>query len=178
MEQGHAALPLFIDYGQKAAAMEREAAQRVCTSLGLSNLATLSISHYGTLIPSGLTSATLDVRDHAFVPGRNLLLLVCAASYAFVEGAGAVLVGFLRSGGDLFADQTGAFLSSAQSAIEAALGTSMPILTPLRSLEKADVELLASSRNLGSTYSCHAGAAAPCRRCISCLEYERDGREA
>ena len=170
-EEGVEVFPLFIDYGQRAAAREWEVCLRVHQQLSLAEPIRIDVSGFGRLIVSGLTSVDLDIKEDAFTPGRNLLFLVMGAAYAYQVGASAVAIGLLAERFSLFPDQRPRFVNQAESAINSALGQGVRLVTPLSDFSKADVVRLAQEKRITGTYSCHAGAKQPCGRCISCLEF-------
>lgn len=163
--------PLFIDYGQRAAITEWTTCQAVHERLNLPTPVRMDLSGFGKVIQSGLTSATLHIKDDAFTPTRNLLFLVAGAAYAFQMGANAVSIGVLSEEFSLFPDQTQSFIGKAENAIHAALGRHIKVAAPLSEFSKADVLALAREKGISGTYSCHLGLSAPCGICISCLEF-------
>lgn len=169
-EEGITAYPLFVDYGQIAVDNEWKACISVHERYSLPQPVRLDVSGFGKLIKSGLTSADIDVKENAFTPGRNLLLLLLGSSYAFQVNAQAVSMGILSERYSLFPDQRSAFIEKAELAIEAALGKSIRVVLPLFEFSKADVIAIARERGIDGTYSCHSGRAEPCGKCISCLE--------
>lgn len=170
-ERGDEAVPLFVDYGQRAVEREWASCLRQCLSLGLSTPTRMGVAGFGSAIPSGLTSPYLDVNADAFLPGRNLLLLVLAASFAYSRNSRVLMMGLLAERTRLFPDQEDSFVAAAERAIEAALGVRVTVLLPLRDFEKADVLALAQRRGVAGTYSCHTGSDRPYGMCVSCLEF-------
>src|SRR5690606_27540133 len=126
---GH--FPLFIDYGQRAAAKEWATCQVVHGQLGLPKPTKMDVSGFGQVIASGLTNSGMDVKNDAFTPGRNLLFLLMGSAYAYQVGASSVAIGLLAEQFSLFPDQRRSFLVHAEQAIEAALGRQIKVLTPL-----------------------------------------------
>jgi 7-cyano-7-deazaguanine synthase len=173
VEAGVDVYPCFINYGQLAAAKEWSACQAVLARLNVMPPTRVDVSGFGAAIPSGLTSSTHRLREDAFLPGRNMLLLTIGASYAATVGASGVAIGLLRPEDALFGDQRPEFLASVQATLQDALSRPIRVLAPLISMSKADVLALAAERGLTGTYSCHAGTAVPCGRCVSCLERSR-----
>jgi 7-cyano-7-deazaguanine synthase len=163
-------LPLFVDYGQLAAAREWQACHRVLRTLNLPAPKRVDVRGYGKLIPSGLTNSALNIRDDAFLPGRNLLLLTIAASYALSRHADGVAIGLLDPNDSLFPDQTPQFLDAAQNCLRQALGRSISVVAPLLKMSKRDVLAIAKEKGIKATYSCHQGGPKPCNKCVSCLE--------
>lgn len=173
-EEGMSVHPLFIDYGQRASQKEWDTCQWVHSLLGLPEPTRMDLSGFGRVIHSGLTTAQLDVKVDAFTPGRNLMFLLMGSSYAYQVGASSVSVGLLAERFSLFPDQQLAFIIQAESAIEAALGRRIKVVTPLSDFSKADVIQLAHKKGITGTYSCHMGGNEPCGHCISCLEFSLD----
>ncbi len=164
--------PLFIDYGQRAAVKEWETCQMVHRQLGLPEPTRMDLSGFGRVILSGLTSESLDIKDDAFTPGRNLMFLLMGSSYAYQVGANSVAIGLLAEQFSLFPDQRFTFIGQAEQAISAAMGRSIKVLTPLIDFGKEDVVQLATEKGISGTYSCHAGETQPCGSCIACLEFK------
>jgi 7-cyano-7-deazaguanine synthase len=170
-EQGIENYPLFIDYGQRAAATEWTTCQAMHELLNLPKPVRMDLSGFGKVIQSGLTTATLHIKNDAFTPTRNLLFLVAGAAYAFQVGANAISIGVLSEEFSLFPDQTQTFIDKAEDAIHAALGRHIKVSAPLSEFSKADVVALARGKGISGTYSCHQGSLTPCGVCISCLEF-------
>ena len=169
-EEGADIFPLFIDYGQRAAAREWCACQRVHKQLDLPKPTRVDLSGFGNLIQSGLTNSALDIRQDAFTPGRNFLFLLIGSAYAYQIGASMVSIGLLSEQFSLFPDQRSNFVEQAERAIALALNYKIQIVTPLSKFSKTDVVYLATKKKISGTYSCHAGGGRNCGKCISCLE--------
>ena len=167
--------PLFVDYGQRARDKELDACRRVLARLDLPAPEVANLNGFGTLIRSGLTDPTLDVVEDAFTPGRNMLFLLVAASYALQLGAEAVSIGLLHEDTSLFPDQTKTFLSDAQAVIQRCMGRDIRIIAPLSTFHKVDVVELAQKKGIIGTYSCHLGLDEACGTCIACNEFQFGG---
>jgi len=163
---------IFIDYGQLAREKEWLACKRVLKRSNLPEPVRVDLSGYGRLMPTGITDSTKHIHDDAFLPGRNLLFLVIAGSYAHHRGAKKVAIGLLSEKMHLFPDQTERFIVNANIAINEALDDNIAIVTPLINFTKSDVITLAKHYGLplDETYSCHSGEEKYCGECISCLE--------
>jgi 7-cyano-7-deazaguanine synthase len=140
--------------------------------IGLPTPKIAELNGYGQLIRSGLTDPTQRILEDAFTPGRNMLFLLTAAAYAYQVGADAVSIGLLNEASSLFPDQTSEFVRRSEDMISLCLGRKIRVLTPLSAFQKRDVVMLANSKGISSTYSCHAGAAEPCGACIACNEFK------
>ncbi len=169
-EQGITQWPLFIDYGQLSRQREWSACNSLFRRYGLPSPVKMNLSGFGKVIASGLTNKEKNIKDEAFLPGRNLLFLLAGSSYAYQQGSDAVAIGLLNEDVSLFPDQTSLFLESAQRAIEMALDKEIKILAPLMLFNKVDILELARQRHILDTYSCHSGRERPCGICIACHE--------
>ncbi len=171
-EIGRNQIPLFVNYGQLNVEKEFNGARQHCDRFGLSSPVRIDIPNYGQTITSGITDSRKHIVDDAFLPGRNMLLLLTASAFAFQNSCTAVSLGLLDESTALFPDQTDDFLISAEYTISKALGRKIEIVAPLRGFSKNDVVEMAKSRGIEGTYSCHAGGEAPCGHCISCKEFQ------
>ncbi len=163
--------PLFLNYGQIFCNREYEACVSSLKRLKLPPARKMSLPGFGRAIPSGLTSRKKHVVKDAFLPNRNLLFLLCGASYAHSIGANAVAIGLLSEETHIFPDQTQDFLLSAKSTISMSLGKQVEIIAPLMSFTKVEIVALAQKKGIVRWYSCHSGTKKPCGFCISCQEY-------
>ena len=146
---GAAVFPLHVRYGQRAADRELASVSQQAIDLDLEPLRTIDISEYGQLHPSGITDEGLPVVAQAFLPGRNLMLLLLGAVHTMSVGASAVAIGLLDEATSLFGDQREVFLRSAQETLSLALGQQMQVIAPLRDLGKRQV---VEASRLSSTY--------------------------
>jgi 7-cyano-7-deazaguanine synthase len=171
-EQGEELIPIFIDYGQLARYKEWAACQMVFKESNLPAPTRVDLSGFGKLMPTGITDSTKDIREQAFLPGRNLLFLIVASSYAHYRGAKRVAIGLLTEKFHLFPDQTGRFIVNTNIAVNEALEDDIAIVTPLINFTKSEVIELARHYKLPieKTYSCHSGKDTYCGKCVSCLE--------
>ena len=170
-EEGLNQFPLFVDYGQRARDKELAACRGVMSALDLPSPEVADLSGFGALIRSGLTDPTLRVLEDAFTPGRNLLFLLVAASYAYQRGADAVSIGLLHEDTSIFPDQTEAFLADAQAVINRSYGRRIRVIAPLLAFHKIEVVALAQEKGIIGTYSCHLGSDDACGACIACNEF-------
>lgn len=164
--------PLFIDYGQRAAHKEWETCQEVHKALTLPVPTKMDISGFGRVIASGLTNERFHIKNDAFTPGRNLVFLLMASAYAYQLGISTVAIGLLSEKFSIFPDQSLSFLMQAESTIAVAMGRKIKVITPLSEFCKSDVIMLAKSKGITGTYSCHTGNTEPCGQCIACMEFK------
>jgi 7-cyano-7-deazaguanine synthase len=170
-EEGIEQFPVFVNYGQINLKQERKTCLHNFARLGLPAPRVIDIPGYGAAFRSGLTDAGKDIVRDAFLPGRNMLFLLCAAAVAHEVEAEAIAMGLLNERLSLFPDQRRTFLESAKSVVQETLGRPVDILTPLMSFGKPEVLAIARERSIDGTYSCHAGTLPPCGKCIACREY-------
>jgi len=176
-EEGVTIAPLFVDYGQLSAEREWTVCRLLHERYGLPEVTKMDVSGYGKVVPSGITNPSLRINEDAFLPGRNLLLLLCGAAYAYSLCTNAVAIGLLNPDDHLFPDQTPTFLRKAEDIIETTMGKHIAVLAPLIEFSKADILQMAAARGLYNTYSCHAGGAEPCGKCVACVEIANARKE-
>lgn len=169
-EEGIVINPLFVDYGQLSSNREWNACEQLHERYGLPLVKRMDVSGFGKIVPSGITDPTMRINEDAFLPGRNLLLLLCGAAYAYSVQADGVAIGLLDPEDCLFPDQTLDFLRKTEDMIETAMKKRIAVLAPLIEFTKADILSLATARGLQNTYSCHAGGNEPCGKCVACIE--------
>lgn len=169
-EQNFELFPLYINYGQLSYKKEWEACQQTHSTLGLPKPKKVNLSGFGRVISSGLTNKKLRIKEDAFLPGRNSLFLLTAASYAYRVGSKNIAIGLLTERFKLFPDQSKEFIKSAENFIKNELDYEIKILTPLMDFNKAEVIELLKAKKISKTYSCHSGYSKACGKCISCLE--------
>ncbi len=169
-EEGIVVNPLFVDYGQLSSNREWYACEQLHERYGLPLVKRMDVSGFGKIVPSGITDPTMRINEDAFLPGRNLLLLLCGAAYAYSVQADGVAIGLLNPEDCLFPDQTLDFLRKTEDMIETAMKKRITVLAPLIEFTKADILSLATARGLQDTYSCHAGGNEPCGKCVACIE--------
>lgn len=162
--------PLFVDYGQRATAAEWRACRSVFKRHSLPTPVKMNMSGFGKRVSTGLTSERFDIVADAFLPGRNLLLLLAGAAYAAEIEANEVAIGLLDEAHRLFEDQSRDFLERSEQVLRTATAAPVAVRAPLMGFTKRDVLELARQRKLRGTYSCHAGTERPCGKCLSCRE--------
>ncbi|MFW6196249.1 MAG: 7-cyano-7-deazaguanine synthase [Thermoplasmatota archaeon] len=171
-KEGEEILPIFIDYGQLANSKEWHACKIVFDKVDLPQPTKIDLSGFGNIFKSGITDSNKDIYDDAFIPGRNLLFLTVAASYAYINNLNKIAIGLLSEENHMFPDQTEEFIVNANVAVNSALNTQFTILTPLINFTKDEVIKLAEDFELPLelTYSCHQGKEKYCGDCVACKE--------
>jgi len=124
-------------------------------------------SFTGWRVPS---AASAD--SAVYLPGRNALLLSVAAIVCAKRRSSSIALGLLK--GNPFGDASPAFLRQFGSCLTKALGHPIRILTPLRSMRKAQVTQLARGLPLDLTFSClQPRGLRHCGQCNKCAERRR-----
>lgn len=130
-----------------------------------------------------------DTMPNTFVPGRNLLFLTLAATYAYTCQAAHIVGGMCEADYSGYPDCRHQFIQAAEKAIQ--LATDLPFIlhTPLMFLSKAQTWLLAQELNCLSciqeySHTCYEGDRSTkhrwgygCGKCPACL-LRRKGYEA
>lgn len=111
-----------------------------------------------------------------YVPGRNIIFLSFALSYAEAIGAKAIFIGANAIDFSGYPDCRPAFYEAFQKVIHT--GTkkqNIKVLTPLINMTKAQIIALGLKLKapLELTWSCYKGGKRPCGRCDSCKLRER-----
>lgn len=113
----------------------------------------------------------------SFVPGRNLLLLSLAGSYAVREGASTIVTGVCQTDYSGYPDCRREFIDSLERTLDLAMPSGagpFKIETPLMYLTKAETVLLAKELGepcweaLGHSVTCYEGQVPGCGKCPAC----------
>lgn len=170
-EEGLEQFPLFVDYGQLNLEREKRACFANFLKHDLPQPKVIHLPGYGAFFSSGLTDPNKQIFEDAFLPGRNMLFLLCAAALAYEVKGDALAVGFLDERLSLFPDQRRDFADLAGALLSQIMSRPIRVLTPLIQFSKVEVLAIAKERGISETYSCHAGTETPCGVCVACTEY-------
>jgi 7-cyano-7-deazaguanine synthase len=186
---GEVRLGLCVDYGQRAARREREAAQAVGAALGfpveLAEVPLLGRVTATALVarerplprpdPLRLDEDALATADAVWVPNRNGVLVNLAAALAEACGLDVVVVGFNAEEAVTFPDNSARFVEHLNACLQEGTRGKVRVECPTLHLTKA--QLLAEGRAAGApvhlAWSCYEGGEAPCGACESCRRRER-----
>ena len=174
-DKGTNFVPLFLNYGQHCAKMERERLAEVLPSKLFAPIVELNISDIYHNSSSRLINAAdlwteRITDDDLYLPYRNLLVLAVGAAYAQSLGASEVYAAFINSNhakeidcSAEFFDRLGGMLSDYGS---------VKVKMPFRDFPKRQVaEIgLALGAPISLTFSCQASSAVPCGVCPNCLD--------
>jgi len=190
---------VFFDYGQRHAS-EMQAAQSIADRLQVP-LKIFRLDFFRELGGNALVDATLAIAPvteggglpNTFVPGRNLIFLTYAASYAFTRGIRDLVTGVCQTDYSGYPDCRDATLKSLEQALSLGLGWSeagrdpqppeaFAIHTPLMFMSKAEsvkwAAELGALESLAFSHTCYEGSFPPCGRCPACLLRSRGFAEA
>ena len=190
-------LALTIDYGQRAAKPEIEAAKKLAAHYKVPHRV-LDLKWLGELGGSALTSQSIDVPDFAtsklddlatsqksakqvWVPNRNGLFINVAASIAESMKAQQVVVGFNKEEAATFPDNSSQFLGVATLSLKYSTGNGVKVACYTDMLMKT--EIVQALRNLAKPFplemvwSCYQSGeqnhGKMCGKCESCQRFMR-----
>lgn len=190
--KGYEIYPLTFDYGQRHR-IELENARQVAEHYGVSDRhKIIKLDFLKDFGGSALTDDSIDVPHAAagesahsaqeqpeipvtYVPGRNLLFLSIATSYAEVTGSEAIYIGVNALDYSGYPDCRPAFIGKVEEVIALATkvgveGKGITIETPL--IEWTKAQIIQEGLRLGVPYelttSCYNGKAEACGECDSC----------
>lgn len=121
--------------------------------------------------------------EKTFVPGRNIMFLTMAASYAYNKGIKDIFIGVSQEDFGGYPDCRVPFINSMENSLSLGLDSPTLIHTPLINLSKKDTVKLAQTlpgcmEALAYTHTCYAGTVPPCGSCHACLLREKGFHEA
>lgn len=158
---------LTFHYGQKHS-IETWKARLISDWYGVRNklvllpgLAGSALTDRGADVPSGVAKTV----DTTYVPGRNLLFLAYAASYAEANTVGPVYIGSCRDDWAAYPDCRPEFFNAVSKAVP------VQIVTPNLERSKQDIVVLARELDvpIGMTWSCYnPNSNNPCGVCGAC----------
>lgn len=171
---------LSFDYGQRHKAAELGAASAIALKAGVP-WSVANLAAFGELSPSALTRGDIPVTadgglaglPSTFTPGRNLVFLTVAASYAIGAGYHNLVTGVCQTDFSGYPDCRRETIDALEQAIR--LGTAVPdfkIHTPLMHLTKAETVRLAADLNaldlIALSHTCYLGEHPACGTCPAC----------
>lgn len=188
---------LTVDYGQRAAKSEVEAAQKISNYYGVHH-EVMELKWLGALGGSALTSSSIDVPEmnpsklddlatsqgtakQVWVPNRNGILINVAAAIAESKGYSQVVVGFNREEAATFPDNSSQFMGVASLSLKYSTSNGVKVACYTDMMDKT--EIVQALRNLERPFpfdlvwSCyHDGQknhGKMCGKCESCRRYQR-----
>jgi len=154
-EQGNSVRGVLVDFGQAAAALERQAAHALAAQMQIP-LTTYSVS-------GGLPYSAGELL------GRNAFLIF-SALFLTRQKNGLLAIGI--HAGSPYYDCSPPFFSSMAQLIAEHTDGRVILIAPFLEWSKGDVlqYFLSSGLSIDLTYSCEAGTEPPCGACASCRD--------
>lgn len=154
--KGHKVRGLFVDYGQKAAQLEGQAAQELSAILKI-NLSVVSIN----------TQRSFGAGE---IRGRNALLIFASLLEDNTPPSTGIALGI--HAGTSYYDCSPAFFESINRLVAEYTDGRTRVLAPFLEWTKRDVfaAYLQSGLPVSISYSCEAGSFPPCGSCLSCRD--------
>ncbi|MDD5439874.1 MAG: 7-cyano-7-deazaguanine synthase QueC [Candidatus Omnitrophica bacterium] len=182
---GYECLPLAFDYGQRHM-RELASAEAIARSARTHLMVlTLDFPWKGSSLldrTAPIPAARSNDTPSTYVPGRNIIFLAHALSYAESVGASAVVIGAHSEDYSGYPDCRSEFFDAFRAVKNTGTraGQTISLEVPLLKLGKADI--IRWGRALGVpfelTWSCYSGGSEPCGACDSCYYRAKGFREA
>jgi len=196
-EKASPMLCLTFDYGQRAARREIEAARRLSKHYGvkhrvikldwLKRLTSAPIVRRGARLPhpeedelDDIEGAARETARLVWVPNRNAVFINIAAAFAEAMDCDGVVVGFNAEEGATFPDNSREFLKAANDALRYSTLKGVKVICYTSRMKKTGIIRLAKRQGvpLNLVWYCYEGGRVPCRRCESCVRFERALRQS
>lgn len=178
-----------FNYGQRHNAKELEAAKKIAALIGAKEHVTLDLPSIASNPASSLTNPQLSTNAESilskelpssFLPGRNLVFLTTAASWAISRGIVDLVTGVCQTDYNGYPDCRPKAIGAVQAAIflgnhNIVKHTGFRIHTPLMHLTKKESVEFALRTTLGyaclgASWTCYEGGARPCGVCPACQQ--------
>lgn len=183
-----------IDYGQRAAVRERDAAKNLCKKLEIP-LFELSLDIFKTFDKNALTNSSInlatnmDINDrdacletakNVWVPNRNGVFLNLAAAVAENLGAKYVIPGFNKEEATTFPDNSKDYMSALDNAFS--FSTQNGVKVKCYTVDMTKPEIYKLGKTLGmdeeAIWYCYEDGEKPCGVCESCLRFKNARNQA
>ncbi len=183
---------ISFDYGQKHI-IELESAKKICELAKVTHyIADIGQVLSGTspLVNPAfevksvtLEEAKLSQLQDTFVPGRNILFLTLAASFAYVNKIYDIVIGVSQEDYGGYPDCRQDFIIAMEKALRLGVGDNIKIITPLINLNKKQTVEMANSLPgcmvaLAYSTTCYRGVNPPCNTCHACVLRSNGFRQA
>lgn len=195
IDKGYECLCLVFDYGQRHR-KEIESAKRIAQSAGcLLQIVKITLPWKGSSLLEKKIRINKGVRapesqsvreiPSTYVPGRNIIFLSFALSYAEAVNADAIFIGSHSQDYSGYPDCRPGFYhtfikAARQGTKRGVEGNPIKIVTPL--IHKNKSQIIRLGARLGVpfelTWSCYNGRKYPCGRCDSCYFRDKGFKEA
>src|SRR5215470_7321885 len=172
---------LHVSYGQRTEAREREAFERICDRLGISERLAIRNDALRVMGGSALTDTSISVPESrqigsdipvTYVPFRNAHFLSAAVSWAELIGAQEIYIGAVEQDSSGYPDCRPAYYDAFNQVIKTGTRAgNIEIVTPLIALRKHEIVRLGLELGapLDLTWSCYSREDRACGVCDSCV---------
>ena len=161
---------LSFDYGQRHIC-ELEYARKIADHYGVEHtVIKVDPALFGTC--SSLLNNSLAIEDNTVVPGRNLLFLSSAATFAEAIDADEIYFGANKDDIETYPDCRREFIESTRNTISLSSNTPIEIISPLATCTKPEIIALGHELQapIAMSWSCYdPQEGAPCQKCPACL---------
>ena len=186
-------LALTVNYGQRAASREMDAARKLTEYYGVKH-EIIEIPWLGKLGGNALTDSqksmphleahqldqttlTQESARAVWVANRNGILMNIAAAYAESIDAHQVVVGFNREEAATFPDNSSEFLRRSSEALILSTRTGVRVYSYTDRMNKKEIvsnlKKLEKQFPFSMVWSCYKGGAEICGKCESCRRFKR-----
>lgn len=162
--QGNNIIPLFFDYGQRAAKQEQQACEQQSNRLGLCDVVRVDLSPLGNTFRNRQKQ-----RRHIPLYHRNAVLISISASLAAQEQADGIWIAISKDDLSWYPSASQAFLISMADTIRT-LQADLTLHTPFVTFSKSDVVQMGLQLGVPfeTTWSCMLDRQRHCGRCLQC----------
>lgn len=192
-KQGYKCFCLIFDYGQRHS-REIESAKRLAAGAGCpAQIIKINLPWKGSALLDNKIKIKLAASSKSkgnaipgtYVPGRNIIFLSFALSFAESMGAEAIFIGAHAQDYSGYPDCRPEFYRAFDRVISTGTKAGVEhrgikIITPLINKTKAGIIRLGRKLNVpfGLTWSCYRGGKKPCGKCDSCYYRAKGFKEA
>lgn len=182
-------IAVSFDYGQKHK-IELKSAKRIAALAKVRHYV-IRIKEFRQIKHSALIDKhiSLDKKDRinknlpaSFVPGRNILFLSVAASFAYTRNINNIVIGISQVDYSGYPDCRKQFIKAMEKALFLGMEFKFNIHTPLIDKSKKNVILFAKKLNVLEymkwTHTCYKGVRPGCGKCAACKLRQKGFKEA
>ncbi|MCX8092967.1 MAG: 7-cyano-7-deazaguanine synthase QueC [Candidatus Goldbacteria bacterium] len=173
-------IAISFDYGQRHS-IELSSAKKIAKLAGVMHRI-FKINEYEQIKSTSLIDKNISLykKDKinknlpsTFVPGRNILFLTIAASYAYTWGIRDIVIGVSQVDYSGYPDCRKEFIKAMERALSYGMEFKFKIHTPLINKSKKEIVLLTKKLGILNfmkwTHTCYKGISPGCGKCAACI---------